>query len=158
MSTILTVVTEGTTVETFQTALAEGKVRFYRVRENDTFRHIPYFAEGTKDREVGEWVLGQREEGVTMKAIAAEMHVSVPSVRRLINAVILANEVEDYDAEDIADLLEDAAVEPAATTEAVNDQPEPAAAETVTVAATSPEVLAMLGVTDSDEQATDQDA
>lgn len=145
MTTIMTVIAEGTTVETFATALAEGKVRFYRVRENDTYRHVPYFAEGTKEREVGEWVLEQREEGVTMKAIATEMHVSVPSVRRLINAVLLAQEVEEYDEEDIADLLEEAAVEPAATTEAVNDEP-------VVVAATSPEVLAALGLADADEQ------
>lgn len=150
MSTILTVITEGTTVDNFAASLAEGKVKFYRVRENESTRHIPYFAEGTADREVGEWVLEQRDEGVTMKAIASEMHSSVPTVRRLINAVLLAQEVEEYDEEDIAELLEDAAVEPAVTTEATNDKPAEPEATTVRVAATSPEVLAALGLTEQD--------
>jgi hypothetical protein len=118
---ILTVIAEGTTVETFPTALAEGKVKFYRLRDNDSTRHIPFLADGTPDREVGEWVLLQREEGVTMKAIAKGMHASVPSVRRLINATLLAQEVEEFEQEDIEDLLAEAAVEPSTTTEALND-------------------------------------
>lgn len=150
MSTILFSVTEGTTVENFGQALAEGKVRFYRVRENDTFRHVPYYAEGSEERETAEWVLEQRDEGVTMKAIAAEMHSSVPTVRRMINAVLLAQEVEEYDEDEIAEVLAEAFVEPEVTTEATNDQqPEAEKAEgTVRVSATDPAVLAALGLED----------
>lgn len=133
MSNILFTVTQGTTVETFVSALAEGKVKFYRVRENETTRHIQYLAEGTEAREVAEWVAEQREDGVTMKAIAAEMHASIPTVRRMINALLLAEEVEGYDAEEVAEILADAAS---------TEEPVVEVAETVTVKATDPAVLA----------------
>lgn len=74
---------------------AEGHVKFHTLRNNGTTRRIQFLAEGTADREVAEWVMAQRGEGVTMKTIAAEMHVSVPTVRRMINALLLTWEVED---------------------------------------------------------------
>lgn len=106
MSNIAVTITEGTTVDTFPTAVAEGRVRFYSVRGNGTTRHMQYLT--GKDREIAEWVVQQREEGVTMKAIAAEALMSVPTLRRLINALALTEEVDEYDAEDIAALLAEA--------------------------------------------------
>jgi DNA-binding NarL/FixJ family response regulator len=102
MTTIVATVLPTTTVDTVVEQAAEGQVQFHRQRANGTTRRVQYLAEGTTDREVAEWVLIQRSEGKTMKALAAEMHVSVPTVRRMINALLLTWEVED-DAEDILD-------------------------------------------------------
>lgn len=109
MSTIEIRVTESVTVANFREELAKGNVQFYRVRGNGTTRHIPVFVEGTKEFEVAEYVAEQREEGATMKALAAELHMSVPSVRRLINSYLLSDEVAGYEQEDIEELLADAA-------------------------------------------------
>lgn len=116
-TTIITVSAD-TTVDNFLEQASTGKVRFYTQRGNGTLRHIQ-FPTG-EAREIGEWVLMQREEGVSMRDIAKEMHSAVPTVRRIINATLLAQEVEEYDAEEIADILAEAAEE-ASNTEAVND-------------------------------------
>lgn len=105
MTAIVTTVTATTTEATLVSEAAEGKVQFHTERGNGTFRRIQFLAEGTPEREVAEWVAAQREEGVTMKAIAAEMHVSVPTVRRMINALLVTQEAE----EDAAAVLEAAA-------------------------------------------------
>jgi hypothetical protein len=105
MSTIEIRVTDTVTVANFKDELAKGNVQFYRVRGNGTTRHIPVFAEGTKEFEQAEYVAEQREEGVSMKALATELHLSVPSVRRLINSYLLSDEVADYEPEDIEELL-----------------------------------------------------
>lgn len=118
MNTTIITVAADTTVENFVAQAEQGKVRFYTQRGNGTLRHIA-FPTG-EAREVGEWVLAQREEGVSMRAIAKEMHSAVPTVRRIINATLLAQEVEEYDAEEIADILAEAAEE-ATNTEAAND-------------------------------------
>lgn len=108
MSTIEIRVTESVTVANFAEELAKGNVQFYKVRGNGTTRHIPVFAEGTKEFEQAEYVAEQREEGVTMKALATELHLSVPSVRRLLNSYLLSDEVAQYEPEDIEELLADA--------------------------------------------------
>lgn len=128
MSTIEIRITETVTPDNWTESVASGKVKFYRVRSNGTTRHVPFFAEGSKEREEGEWVLEQREEGRTMQDIASELHLSVPSVRRMINSALLADEVDEYDEEDIVALLQEAHAEdteataetqaPAETTEA----------------------------------------
>jgi hypothetical protein len=105
VSTIEIRVTENVTVDNFAESIANGNVQFYRVRGNGTTRHIPVFAEGTKEFEVAEYVAEQREEGTTMKALATELHMSVPSVRRLINSYLLSDEVAGYEQEDIEELL-----------------------------------------------------
>lgn len=123
MTSIMTVVTEDVTVENFPQAVAEGKVTFYSVRDNGSTRRIQYPIEGTKEREIADWVLDQRDEGRTMRSIADEMHMSIPSVRRIINAVLLAQEVEEYEAEDIASLLDfDADPEEGAVTHTLDSE------------------------------------
>lgn len=102
MTSILVTVTETTTPETLAWEALEGKVKFHRERANGTTRRVQYLAPTSIERETAEWVMEQRSEGRTMKAIAAEMHVSVPTVRRMINALLLTWEVE----EDAEDLLE----------------------------------------------------
>lgn len=109
MSTIEIRVTEAVTVENFRAEAAKGTVQFYRVRGNGTTRHIPFYAEGSEAREVAEQVSEWREEGKTMQAIAADLHMSVPSVRRMLNSLLLSEEVDGYDEEEIAEILADAA-------------------------------------------------
>ena len=97
------------TTDNFFQKAESGAVKFYRVRGNGTTRRIPYL--GTSESQVrqeAEWVLEQREEGRSMKAIAAELHQSVPTVRRTINALLLAEEVEDFDRDELEELLSEA--------------------------------------------------
>lgn len=109
MTTIQTTVV-GTTVTpaNFLEAAAAGNVRFHTVRANGTTRRVQFYADGTEARETAEWVEEQRNDGRTMKDIAAEMHLSVPSVRRILNALALAQEVEDMEPEDIEAMLAEA--------------------------------------------------
>lgn len=102
MTAIVTTVTTTTTEDTLVTEAAEGKVQFHTQRSNGTFRRIQFLAQGTPEREVAEWVAAQREDGVTMKTIAAAMHVSVPTVRRMINALLVTLEAEEDTAEVVA--------------------------------------------------------
>lgn len=111
MSTIVVTTAQDVTVDTFVQAAAEGKVKFYRQRSNGTYRHVQFLADGTEAREVAEWVANERQEGKTMKEIAKDMHLSVPSVRRILNSLLLTEEVEEYDAEDIEPLLAEAPAE-----------------------------------------------
>lgn len=74
-------------------------VRFYRQRANGTTRHVPLLAEGTDARADAEWVQAQRDEGRTMKAISAEVHLSVPTLRRMLTSLALTEECEDPEGE-----------------------------------------------------------
>ena len=97
------------TIDTTATNLIEhltnGVAKIYKERENGTYRRVHFLADGTKDREHAEWVALQREEGVSMKAIAAELHVSVSAVRRMLNDLALTEDLEEMEAEDLAELL-----------------------------------------------------
>jgi len=105
MTGIVTTVSTTTTVDTLATEAAEGVVKFHTLRGNGTTRRIQFLAEGTPEREAAEWVMAQRSEGVTMKTLAGQMHVSVPTVRRMINALLLTWEVEE-DAAEVLDTVE----------------------------------------------------
>lgn len=106
------------TASEFLEAAEQGKVKVYRERGNGTLRHIPFLAEGTAEREIAEWVREQREER-TMRDIAAEIHESVPSVRRRLNALEITEEVEAYEDEDITEILAAASTLAAAADAAV---------------------------------------
>lgn len=108
MSTIEIRVTEAVTIANFAESVANGNVQFYKVRANGTTRHIPVFAEGTEDFEKAEQVAEWREDGRTMKSIATELHLSVPSVRRILNSFYLSDEVAGYEQEDIEEILAEA--------------------------------------------------
>lgn len=83
------------------TTLSDDKgnttVDFHKERYNGTTRHLPTSEEHVQ---TGEWILEQRDAGRTMKSIAAEMHVSVPTVRRRINSALLAREVDEGEWDD----------------------------------------------------------
>jgi hypothetical protein len=111
MTTIVTTIAQDVTAANFAEAVETGRVRFYRVRANGSTRHVPFLPEGSEQRMLAEWIVEQRDEGRTMKSIATEALLSVPSVRRLINSLLLTEEVEDYDEEDIAEILASAEVD-----------------------------------------------
>jgi hypothetical protein len=96
------------TAESFVAAATEGKVKFHTVRGDGTTRRVQFFSRGSKARKQAEWVYRQRTAGRSMADIATEMHVSIPSVRRIINALLLAREVEALKADEVEALLADA--------------------------------------------------
>lgn len=150
MSTIVTTVTSpSVTAENFLESAAAGTVKFHTEREDGTMRHVQFFAPETADREVAEWVLLQRDNGVPMKAIAREMHSSIPTVRRVINAMLLTLEVEEYDTDEIADLLalvDSEDPQPEAQPEAVVEAPVVVAEAPVVVEAETATVQAAASV------------
>lgn len=104
MSTITATAVKTITVDTFVEAAANEEVKFHTLRANGTARRIRVLT--PEEREVAEWVMEQREEGVTMKALAATMNLSVPSVRRLINRYLLTEEVLEADTDEAAEWVE----------------------------------------------------
>lgn len=81
-------------------ALTSGAAQLFKVRANGTKRSLPYLKPGSTDRLQAEHVVGRRDKGETVAAIAADMNVSVATVRRFITNLLLAQEVETgkYDA------------------------------------------------------------
>lgn len=88
--------------------LATGAAVIHKERGNGTFRRLHFLAPGSEARLHAEWVLAKRSEGIGMKAIANEMHTSVSAVRRVINDLLLTEEIEEMDQEDLEALLEGA--------------------------------------------------
>jgi hypothetical protein len=117
MSNITASAKTAVTTENFVEAVLAEDVKFHTVRGNGTTRRIRVLK--GDDLEVAEWVMEQREEGRTMKDIAAEMSVSVPTVRRLINRYLLTEEIteaDDTETEEwveVVEVAEDATEEPA---------------------------------------------
>ena len=109
--------TEDVTSENFVAGLVLGQVYIHTERSNGTFRKVHFLVEGTDQRELAEYVLalreGNDEEGrapQSMRTIANALHVSIPSVRRMLNDLALTHELEDMDQDDI-DALFNGAVE-----------------------------------------------
>jgi hypothetical protein len=75
-------------------ALTEGTASLHRTRANGTTRNIPFYAVGTTVRQQAEQVATLREAGLGMAKIAAEMHMSIPTVRRMLNSLILSQALE----------------------------------------------------------------
>lgn len=80
--------------ETFQAAAAAGKVVFHVRRSDGTLRRMSYLKPGSPERRVSERIEKSREKGVPMKDIADKLHISVPTVRRIINNLELSKHVE----------------------------------------------------------------
>lgn len=105
MTAIAIQATTDTTAATLIADLTSGAAKLYKERDNGTFRRVHFLADGTEAREHAEWVAAQREDGRSMKDIAAEINLSVSAVRRMLNDLALTEELEDMGAEDMADLL-----------------------------------------------------
>lgn len=110
--TAIVITTTATTPEALIAELTAGTAEIHKQRETGTFRKVHYLAEGTEAREEAEWVLAQRQGTVeggngprSMASIANEMHISVSALRRIINDLLLTHEVEGWEAEELADIL-----------------------------------------------------
>lgn len=108
MRTINFTVPATATAESFATDLAQGHVEIHTERSNGTFRKVHFLTDGTDAREMAEYVLalreGNDEEGrapQSMRTIANSLHVSIPTVRRMLNDLALTHELEDMDQADI---------------------------------------------------------
>lgn len=109
MTTIAIAVKGTTTVETAEdlaVAAAEQVVNFYKVRYNGTTRHLPIHPEGSDNYAFAVWVQSRRDAGQSMKAIAAEAFCSVSTIRRRLNSLLLAEDLETSDTEDVQDLID----------------------------------------------------
>lgn len=75
-----------------ESVLAE--VQFYRLRKSGTMRRLPYLAPSTPERKDAEKVAAQVAKGKSIATIAEETGRSLSTVRRMVAAVQLAEEVE----------------------------------------------------------------
>lgn len=83
--------------ETLQAAAAAGRVVFHVRRSDGTLRRMSYYKPGSAERRVAERIMRARDKGVPMKDIAAKQHISIPTVRRIINNLELSLHVEAGD-------------------------------------------------------------
>jgi hypothetical protein len=114
---------ESTTPASILADLAAGTAQLHKERENGTYRRVHYLADGSTAREHAEWIVAEREEGKSMKAIATELHTSVSAIRRVINDLLLTEELEHMEAEELAEMLR-GAEEFEVPASAFADQPE----------------------------------
>lgn len=76
------------------TAQTWANVKFFRLRKVGTARRLPYLAPGTSERKEAEKVAALIAKGKSVIEIAEASDRSVSTVRRLVAAVQLAEEVE----------------------------------------------------------------
>jgi|SRR5665811_2052070 len=88
--------TEAATTEpkSLREAAAQGAVKLVRQRKNGTLRHLPYYLPGSDLRKEAEAVAARREKGETIGAIAADLKLSIATVRRMITNLLLARAIE----------------------------------------------------------------
>lgn len=116
---------ESTTPTTLLADLAAGTALLHKERENGTYRRVHFLADESTAREHAEWIAAQREDGVSMRALAAELHTSVSAIRRVLNDLILTEELEAMAEEELAEILK-GAEEFEVPAEAFSDQPDEA--------------------------------
>lgn len=76
--------------------LAANELRAYRVRSNGTLRRVDLYPLGSTGRATAEWVSDRVDmDGASVQAVARELHVSVPTVRRYLESLELTEEIED---------------------------------------------------------------
>jgi len=75
--------------------LAAGELRAYRLRDNGTMRRLSLYPLGSTDREAAEWISDRVEmDGASVQAVARELHISTPTVRRFLESLELTEEIE----------------------------------------------------------------
>lgn len=102
---VLVTAAASTTPATFLADLAAGTAQLHKERSNGTTRRLHFLAPGTEARELAEYIDAQRDNGLTMAAIAASLHLSTAATRRAYNDLTLTREFEELDAEEIEALL-----------------------------------------------------
>lgn len=78
-------------------AAKAGKATFHVRRSDGTFRRMAYLPPGSAARKTAEKVEEKRAKRMSMKDIAKGMHVSIPTVRRIINNLELSRHIEAGD-------------------------------------------------------------
>lgn len=81
--------------------LPVGDLRAWTLRENGTLRHLELAPVGSDRRDTAEWISEQLGEGLTVKAMARELHVSVATVRRYLLALELTEQIEAGEWDDL---------------------------------------------------------
>jgi hypothetical protein len=83
---------------------AAGNVRLFRQRGTGTLRALPYLTPGTPARETAEYLAELLEDGASVAQAAADTGLSKATMRRAVENLALAYDIEagDYD-----DLVED---------------------------------------------------
>lgn len=94
MTTYVLAATPGATLASAQDMLAAGTLTAYTQRANGTQRHLELAPLGSTRRDTAEWVSERLEDGATVAQVAAELHVSKPTVRRMIMSLELTEEIE----------------------------------------------------------------
>lgn len=86
---------------TLQAAAAAGKATFHVRRTDGSLRRMAYLPPGSQQRKLAEKIVAMRDKKppVPMKDIAANLHVSIPTVRRMINNLELTQHIEKGDAQ-----------------------------------------------------------
>lgn len=96
-SAILATVDPNTVAPSLQQAAAAGRAVFHIQRGDGSLRRMSYLPPGSAARRLAERIDKARAKKVPMKDIAAKMHVSVPTVRRIINNLELSRHIEAGD-------------------------------------------------------------
>lgn len=75
--------------------LEQGLLRAYRVRANGTMRHLDLLPLASTKREAAEWINDAVDmDGRSVESVARELHISTPTVRRVLEALALTEEIE----------------------------------------------------------------
>jgi hypothetical protein len=116
-----------TSAQTPSAMLEQGVLNAYRVRSNGSMRHLELYPLASTAREAAEWINDRVEmDGASVQAVARELHVSTPTVRRYLEGLALTEEIESGEWDD---LRFDSAGDPAWLSpteneeEAISDQP-----------------------------------
>lgn len=81
--------------------LDAGLLVAYSERANGTTRRLELCPVGSTRRDTAEWISERLDDGATLKTVARELHVSVPTVRRFIMALELTEEIEAGEWDDV---------------------------------------------------------
>lgn len=81
--------------------LDSGRLEAYRVRSNGTTRLVRLLPVGSTGRDTAEWISEQVDEGRTVQSVARELHSSVPTIRRFLEALELTEEIEAGEWDDV---------------------------------------------------------
>lgn len=84
-----------------QAMLDAGLLVAYSERANGTTRRLELCPVGSTRRDTAEWISERLDDGATLKTVARELHVSVPTVRRFIMALELTEEIEAGEWDDV---------------------------------------------------------
>lgn len=98
---MISAVSETTIVPDLRSMLESGQLEAYRVRSNGTTRLVRLLPVGSTGRDTAEWISEQIDEGRTAQSVARELHSSVPTIRRFLEALELTEEIEAGDWDEV---------------------------------------------------------